>query len=115
MIISLKKTMDIGDMGVIYLMNWTPNQKGEVYDPHKYFAIYYSKKFEKESKDFLKEIADNGIVMAGLNTHMILKNYINEQLEENQHLYTEPEDAVFDVFKRLYADKILIQDSMEGL
>ena len=124
MIISLKKTISIGDMGIIYLMHWCPNKNGEPQDKRKYFSVYYSENYKDAAILFSQDIKDD-IVTEDSSLHMILEDYILEQLHPEKrvfsmeamdtanHLYAEPEEAVFDVFKKLYAEKMLVQDSKE--
>lgn len=116
MIISLEKTISIGDMGIIFLMYWYPNEKNEPDDKRRYFSVYYSNKYMDSAKGFTNDILDNGIVPESSIFHIILKEYVEEQLAENaERLHTDPEEAIFDVFKKLYADKMLVQDSKEGI
>ena len=126
MIISLKKVISIGDMGIIYLMHWYPNKKNEPNDKRKYFSVYYSENYKEAAILFTQDIKNN-IVVEDSSLHMILKDYVLDQLNPDKevfsiqpvdttnHLYVDPEEAVFDVFKKLYTDKMLIQDSKEGM
>ena len=114
MIIKLKKTINVGDLGNIYLMYWFPNKKDEIDDDKRYFSVYYSNKYHLGSMDFTAELDDNGIVCEGSNTYMILETYIKEQLENNEHLFADSEEAVFDVFKRLFASKMLAGEENKG-
>ena len=111
MIISLEKTISIGDMGTIFLMYWYPNGKNEPNDKRRYFSVYYSNKYMDSVRDFTKDIFDNGTVPEDSIFHIILKEYVEDQLTKGaERLYVEPEEAIFDVFKKLYADKMLVQD-----
>ncbi len=126
MIISLKKTISIGDMGIIYLMHWCPDQKNEPNDKRRYFSVYYSNNYIENAHEFTHDIKNN-IVEEKSNLHMILNDYILDQLNPDKerystipmdsanHLYEEPEEAIFDVFKKLYADKMLVQNSKEDM
>lgn len=114
MIIKLKKTINIGDLGNIYLMYWFPNKKDEIDDDKRYFSVYYSNNFHLDSTDFTAEIDDNGNVFENSNIYMILERYIKEQLEDNKHLFADAEEAVFDVFKRLFASKMLAGEENKG-
>lgn len=107
-----KKTINIGMLGTIYLMNWSSEEIENIQKP--YFCVYipFEKTLDKVIRVndlFTTDIQEDNFVNKDSFLNVILDEYIDKELStESKHLYTEPEDALFNVFERLYEEKKLL-------
>ena len=123
MIYKIEKKLSIGYLGTIYLLQWETEDEilEDDFKKLKYFCVYYP-----DSKDvtnlFETDINDSDIVDRSSTLYMILNDYIKDQMdyfkdhEGKYHfhirrceLFSNPEEAIFYVFEKLYAMGKLIK------